>query len=202
MLVKPEKVLKKQNIINEWPDIQKILAAMLVKETTQSVVVKKLCSHKNQSKLKKALWEYNNIHFSIYMLHFIDDPVLRRGVRIALNRGEGYHKLYNGIAKVGGKKFRGMSELEIEIWHQCTRLLTLIIVYYNMYILSQLIEKKLQEGDEKAAALIEKVSPLALRHLNLGGIYHYKDNDGQSINMDAIISAVNEALEEMMDKTK
>jgi hypothetical protein len=71
-----------------------------------------------------------------------------------------------------------------------------------MYILSQLIEKKLQEGDEKAAALIEKVSPLALRHLNLGGIYHYKDNDGQSINMDAIISALNEALEEMMDKTK
>jgi TnpA family transposase len=198
MLIKPEKVLNKQNIIAEWPNIQKILAAMLMKETTQSVVVKKLCSHKSQSKLKKALWEYNNIHFSIYMLQFIDDPILRRGIRIALNRGEGYHKLYNGIAKIGGKKFRGMSELEIEIWHQCTRLLTLIVVYYNMYMLSQLIEKKLQEGDEKAARLIERVSPLALRHLNLGGIYHYEDNDGQSINMEAIVTALNEALEELM----
>jgi TnpA family transposase len=202
MLIKPEKILKKQNIISEWPDIQKILAAMLMKETTQSVVVKKLCSHKNQSKLKKALWEYNNIHFSIYMLRYIDDPILRRGVRIALNRGEGYHKLYNGIAEVGGKKFRGMSELEIEIWHQCTRLLTLIIVYYNTYMLSQLIEKKLQEGDEKAASLIVKVSPLALRHLNLGGIYHYEDNEGQNINVDVMITALNEALDELMSKEK
>jgi TnpA family transposase len=202
ILIKPAKVSNKQNIITEWPNIQKILAAMLIKETTQSVVVKKICSHKNQSKLKKALWEYNNIHFSIYMLRFIDNPALRRGVRIALNRGEGYHKLYNGIAKIGGKKFRGMSELEIEIWHECTRLLTLITVYYNMYILSQLIEKKLQEGDEKAARLIEKVSPLALRHLNFGGIYHYADNEGQNINMEAIVAALNKALVELMDNKK
>jgi hypothetical protein len=136
------------------------------------------------------------------MLRFIDNPVLRRGVRIALNRGEGYHKLYNGISKIGGKKFRGMSELEIEIWHECTRLLTLITVYYNMYILSQLIEKKLQEGDEKAARLIEKVSPLALRHLNFGGIYHYADNEGQNINMEAIVAALNKALVELMDNKK
>ena len=92
-LIKPEKIIKKQNIIDEWPNIQKILAAMLMKETTQSVVVKKLSSHKNQSKLKKVLWEYNNLHFSIYMLNYVDDPVMRRGVRIVLNRGEGYHKV-------------------------------------------------------------------------------------------------------------
>jgi hypothetical protein len=67
-----------------------------------------------------------------------------------------------------------------------------------MYMLSKLIEKKLQEGDEKAARLIEKVSPLALQHLNLGGIYHYEDNAGQSINMEAIVTVLNEALEELM----
>ena len=61
------------------------------------------------------------------------------------------------------------------------------------------LKKKLQDGDEKAASLIDKVSPLALRHINFGGIYQYADHEGQSINMEAMITALNEALEELSD---
>ena len=60
--------------------------------------------------------------------------------------------------------------------------------------------KKLQEGDKKAVRLLEKVSPLATRHLNFCGIYHY-DNEGQGINIDAIVVALNEALEKLMTMT-
>jgi hypothetical protein len=66
-------------------------------------------------------------------------------------------EVHNGITKISGKKFCDMLELKIEIWHQCTQLLTLMVVYCNMYMLSQLIEKKLQKRDEKVALLIEKV---------------------------------------------
>jgi hypothetical protein len=48
--------------------------------------------------------------------------------------------------------------------------------------------------------LLAKVSPLATRHLNLGGIYHYAE--GETINMEAIITALNEALEELMSNKK
>ena len=119
---------------------------------------------------------------------------------LALNRGEAYNKLYNAVANVGGKKFRGSTELEIEIWHQCTRLITLIIIYYNMYLLSRLIDQKLQLEDKQAAGLIERVSPLAIRHLNLGGIYNYADDGKDTIDIDSMINALNEALEELLIK--
>ena len=50
--------------------------------------------------------------------------MLRRAVRIALNGGERHHKQYNAVTKIGGRKFRGASDIEMEIWNQCTRLIT------------------------------------------------------------------------------
>ena len=131
------------------------------------------------------------------MLRYIDDPLLRRAVRIALNRGEGYNKFYNAIAKIGGKKFRGMTDLEINIWHQCTRLITLVIIYYNMYLLSELIERKIAEGDEKSAKLLERISPLAIRHINLGGVYSYTDEADDGIDIDALVDTLDIALGEL-----
>lgn len=200
MLIKPKKKINRQLIEIEHEAMQQVFAAMLMKETTQHVVVKKLACRENTSKLKRAMWEYNRILFSIYMLNYVDDPMLQRAVRIALNKGENYHKLYNAVAKVGGKKFRGMSDVEIEIWHQCTRLLTLIIIYYNVYLLSALVDAKLAEGDEEAAELLSRISPLAIRHLNLGGLYHYADNNENNIDIPGMIAAMNEALEELREK--
>ena len=77
-------------------------------------------------------------------------PNYRKNIRTALNRGEGYHQLLDKITIIGGGDFRGMSELEVEIWNECTRLIALIIIAYNMCILSEFYEIKLQQGDKAA----------------------------------------------------
>ncbi len=196
LLIKPKRQVKKNLILGHWSDMQPILAALLMKETTQNIVVKKLSSKGNQSKLKKAFWEYNNILFSIYMLRYIDEPILRQAVRLSLNRGELFHKLYNAVAKIGGKKFRGMSDLEIAIWHQCTHLITLVIIYYNMYLLSELVERKLAENNKELAKLLERISPLAIRHINLGGVYNYSDDTDEGIDIDSLVNTMDKAIEE------
>ncbi len=199
MLIKPSRCFDRSLITNQWPDMQEVMAAMLMKETSQNVIVKKLASHKYKSKLKRAIWEYNRILFSIYMLRYVDGQALQRSVRIALNRGEGYHKIYNAVSKVGGKKFRGGSDLDVEISHQCTRLITLVIVYYNFHLLAQVIEQKIKAGDEKAAKLLATISTLAKRHINLSGVYHY-DADSSGIDVDAIISTLEEVVAEIIAK--
>lgn len=138
-------------------------------------------------------------YLSIYMLKYVDDPLLQRAVRIVLNTGENYNKLYNGVTKIGGKKFRGMSDIEIDIWHQCTRLITLVILYYNIYLLSTLIDQ--MGDDEEAIKLIMRVSPLALRHINLGGLYYY-GNDNKKIDVEGMVAAMKIALEELREKKK
>jgi TnpA family transposase len=112
-----------------------------MQEATQSTIVKKLSSHARNSKTKRALWEYNNIFMSLYILDFIEDPVLRSSIRRALNRIEAYHQLRRTIAKVHGGKFRGTTALENEVWNQCARLVANCIILYNTLMLSSLIEQ-------------------------------------------------------------
>ena len=67
-LIKPSKTFDRKNIVEQWPEMQRILAAFLMKETTQEMIVKKLSFGKQQNALKKAFWEYNNIFFSMYFI--------------------------------------------------------------------------------------------------------------------------------------
>ncbi len=67
-LVKPARKVNENLIIEEWPNIQHIMASLGQKETTQSSIVRKLSSYARQNKTKKALWELDNICRSIYLL--------------------------------------------------------------------------------------------------------------------------------------
>ncbi|OGT38230.1 MAG: hypothetical protein A3F11_04275 [Gammaproteobacteria bacterium RIFCSPHIGHO2_12_FULL_37_14] len=173
LLIKPSRKANRKLIEDEWPNLQPIFAALMLKETSQSAIVKKLSSHDRKSKTKDALWEYNNILMSIYLLRYIDDPELRQYVRAALNRGEAYHQLRRIIAETNGSEFRGGSDLEIEIWNECGRLLANAIIFYNATLLSGLMALKEQQCDFAAAEFIQKLSPVAIQHINLKGFYEF-----------------------------
>jgi TnpA family transposase len=79
-------------IVEEWPNIQRIMASLAQKDVTQATVVRKRSSYARQNQTKKALWELDNIRRTIYILDFIDDPTLRQSVQKALNRGESYYR--------------------------------------------------------------------------------------------------------------
>ena len=177
-IIKPSKQVRESLIINEWPDIQHILASILQNETDQNVLISKLSSHKYYSKTKEALWEYDSLLKSIYLLNYINDIQIRQGVRKALNRGEGYHQLYNAISYINGGRFRGKTELEIEVWNECTRLIASSIIYYNAYILSLLLN---EPQDEKLLRFITQLSPIAWGHINFLGHYEF---ERQHISLD------------------
>ena len=75
----------------------------------------------------------------MYILEYIDDASLRNYVQRALNRGEAYHQLRRIVASVNVNRFRGGSDSEIDLWNECTRLLTNAIIYFNSLILSKLL---------------------------------------------------------------
>lgn len=56
-------------------------------------------------------------------------------------------------------------ELEIEIWSECTRLISLIIIYYNMNLLSKLYEVALANNDTAAIEYLKHISPVASQHV-------------------------------------
>ena len=90
--------------------------------------MKKLSSYTRKSKTKDALWEYNNILLSIYLLKYIIDLKMRQDVRGVLNRNEAYNQLRATIESTGSSRSRGLLDPRFEIWNECTRLLSNIIL--------------------------------------------------------------------------
>lgn len=191
LLIKPQHQANKKIIKREWDNIQRIIASLLLGETSQHLIVSKLSSHKRKNKTKEALWEYDRILMSIYLLKFINDPVIRKNVRRALNRGEAYHKLRRAIANVHGQKFRGNNTQEIEMWNECARLMANCMIYYNAKLLNSLLEKLQKEGNDKLIEALKYISPVAWININLYGFYIFEEEQPAHIDMAKLAESVN-----------
>jgi TnpA family transposase len=74
-------------------------------------------------------------------------PTMRRNVQRALTQEESYHKLRRASYAYSGR-LRLKTELEQQIWVDCSRLLTNGVIYYNACILSELLERTNWRGDQ------------------------------------------------------
>ncbi len=183
--LKPVRKLREALIVSEWPNIERIQLSLLLKSTTQSVIVSKLSAYQRTNRTKRALWEFDNLIKSLYLLDYIDSAELRRNVQRAVNRGEAYHQLRRAIAYAHGGRFRVRSQLEQEIWNECARLVANAVVYYNTLILSEVLDELQKRGEIAAIEAIKRVSPIGWQHINFYGHYQF-DADFSPIDLAAI----------------
>jgi len=113
--------------------------------------VRKLSAFALKNTTRRALWEYDHILRSLYLLDYIDSAPLRRNVQRALNRGENYHQLRRAVSYANFGKLRFKTEHDQQIWGECARLITNCIIYYNTRLLSDLLDYK--ETEEVARSL-------------------------------------------------
>jgi len=186
VLLKPIRKLNTELIVEEWDNLQRIFVSLALKTTTQSIIVHKLNSYARKNKTCQALWEYDHIISSLYLLDFVDSPLLRKNVQTALNRGESYHQLRRAVSYANFGKLRFRSEEDQQLWHECSRLLTNCIIYYNMTLLSQLWARK--EATQDRTHLVH-ISPVAWQHINFYGRYEFTKAP-EPINVEEIVEAL------------
>lgn len=191
--IKPTKLANRKLIIEEWENIQRIFVSLAIQESTQATIISKLSSHKRYSRIKIALWEYDSILKSIYLLDFIDDEIMRSQIRKALNRVESYHQLRKAIAKVHSGKFRGQTILENEVWNQCSRLLANSIILYNAIILDKLLAECIGQGNIEGINYLNSISPVRWEHINFIGKYVFLQAKS-TINIEDIIAQLQKNL--------
>jgi len=145
-----------------------------MKTTTQSTIIRKLSSYKRNNRVKKAIVEYDNIVQTYHKLHYIDDPMFQKQVNTALNRGEHMNKLRKHLFHADGGKFKVHTVIEQKIWHECNRLLANAIIYYNTWLLSELLAYHEKLDNVLEVDLIKKVSPIAWQHIHIHGRYKFR----------------------------
>ena len=184
MFFKPADKVNIRLIKSQWDNILRIFVSLALKTTTQSTIVRKLSSYSRKNRTKEALWEFNRIIMSVYLLEYVDSADLRRDVQKALNRGESYHSLKSAIFSADKGKFKVKTVLEQEIWSECSRLLCSAVIYYNSYILSELM-KDLPENER---AFFSKISPAAWNHINIYGRYVFSSSN--ELDIDSIVRSL------------
>ena len=124
-----------------------------MKNTSQSVIVKKLSSHNRVNDLQAALADYNDIVRSIFLLDYLHDRSFRQNIQTALNRGEDLHRLRKNVAHAHDGKFQVHTRHEQLIWSECARLICNIIIYYNTFCCHNFwknISKKMMRSETAA----------------------------------------------------
>jgi len=185
-MLKPIRKIDADLIVDEWDNIQRINVSLALKTTTQSIIIGKLSTYARKNKTKRALWEYDNIIKSLYLLDYVDLPALRSNVQQALNRGENYHQLHRAISFANFGKLRFRTEYEQQIWNECGRLIANCIIYYNAAILSNLLSHKEKTGNIQEIEQLKRIAPVAWQHINIHGRYEF-NKPSENINIDTIV---------------
>jgi TnpA family transposase len=190
-LLQPAGQIDRQAIVaDDNTDIDRIIATLGLKEASQSALIRKLCALSQHNPTRKAIFEFDKLVRSIYTLNYFRDAQLQRDVHRSQNRLEAYHQLRSAIAQVGGRKqLAGRTDLEMAISNQCARLIANVIIAYNSVVLSKLLERYQATGNQKAIQRLQKISPVAWRHIHLLGRYMFRDR-GQPIDLDALLADV------------
>jgi len=186
LTLRPAHKVNTELIVEEWDNILRILVSLARKTTTQSIIVSKLSSYARRNKTRRALWEYDAILRSLYLLDYIDSLPLRQHVQHALNRGENYHQLRRAVSYANFGKLRFKSEEEQQIWSECSRLLTNCIIYYNATVLSALLAHKEGLGDAAGVEALTHIALVAWQHVNLHGRHEFTKRP-QPIDLAALV---------------
>jgi TnpA family transposase len=189
LMLRPIRKLNTELIVAEWDNLLRIFASLALKTTTQNIIVRKLNAYARRNKTQQALWEYDNIVRSLYLLEYIDSPPLRQNVQRALNRGENYHQLRRAVAYANFGKLRFKTEDEQLLWSECSRLITNCIIYYNATILSRLLAQHETAGNAASIVELSQISPVAWQHINLYGRYEFTHAPAP-IDVDTMVAAM------------
>ncbi|RZF23723.1 Tn3 family transposase [Paraburkholderia sp. UYCP14C] len=177
-LIKPVGQIDRGLICDDPSIIEQIIASLSVKEISQQALVRKLCALSPHHRTRKAVFEFDKLVRSVYTLRYLRDPQLQRNVHRSQNRIEAYHALRGFIAEVGGKKHLiGKTDHDIAISNECGRLLANIVTAFNSVLLSTLLERYQREGNQKALAMLKKISPVAWQHIHFLGHYVFRNEN-------------------------
>lgn len=188
-ILSPMKKINRELILSEEKNIKRVIASIMLKNSTVSTIVKKLNSYQKSNKTMKALIEYDKICRSIHILDFIDSLKLRQSTQTSLNRVEAYHQLKRAVFYANFGRIRAKIQSEQTIYQECNRLICSAIIFYNSYILSEFLKQKTEMGETEQIEAIKRISPVAWTHVNLYGKFDFSKEEKvfEGLNIEEIL---------------
>jgi TnpA family transposase len=174
--IRPAGYLDADLVLQHWDDTLRMIASIKLKEVTASDLFRRLNSYSKQHTLYQALKAFGQILKSLFILRYLDDPVLRQAIEKQLDRIEHVHRFTRAVSVGNPREFLQAEKHELELAEACKRLVKNCIICWNYLYLSQ----KLAERDDAASRdtflrAVANGSAVSWQHINLLGEYDFSD---------------------------
>ena len=142
-----------------------------------SELIRTLQRGSKRSLLAQALGELGRIPKTLHLLTFIDDPCYRRDILTQLNRGEGRHRLsrkcFHGQRGELRQRYRQGQEDQLG----ALGLVVNALVLWNTRYMDAALNHLRSQGTDTKPEDVARLSPLADKHFNVVGRYHFTVTD-------------------------
>jgi TnpA family transposase len=169
--------LNSKLIAQNWDDFLRVAGSIKMGKVSASELIRTLQRGSKRSLLARALGELGRIPKTLHLLTFIDDPCYRRDILTQLNRGEGRHRLSR-------KCFHGQRGELRQRYHEgqedqlgALGLVVNALVLWNTRYMDAALNHLRSQGTETKSEDIARLSPLADKHFNVLGRYHFTVTD-------------------------
>lgn len=163
-------------IRDNWSDLLHLAASLNERVVAPSSILKKLSASPRASQLARALRDLGRLERTLFMIEWYSDPALRRRCQGGLNKGEAAHKLKRAVFFHERGEIRDRSFDSQAFRASGLNLVVSAIVYWNTVYLARCVTQLRMDGVDIPDELLKHVSPISWEHINLTGIYTWRDD--------------------------
>ena len=162
-------------IEQQFDEILRLASSIKQGSVTASLILRKLSAYPRQNSLAMALRELGRIERTLFMLHWLRDPALRRRVNAGLNKGEARNALtraifLNRLGELRDRSFENQRYRASGLNLAATAITLWNTVYLERAIKALGVDKTIDES------LLPHLSPLSWEHIHLTGDYTWHTN--------------------------
>jgi TnpA family transposase len=155
------------------PDMIRVALSIKAGKITPSTILRKLGTYSRKNKLYQAFQELGRVIRTHFLLHYLGDPELRSTIQSATNKSEAF----NGFAKWAFFGGEGVITHNRRIeQRKCVKFNHLVancLIFYNVHVMSEVLEQLNQEGAELDEQAVGALSPYLRQHINRFGEYQF-----------------------------
>ena len=164
-------------IEEHWDETLCLAASIKAGTVIASTMLNKLAGYPRQNPVARALREIGRVERTLFLLHWMDDPELRRRTSANLNKGEARDALaravfFNRLGELRDRTFENQR-------HRASRLnlVASAIILWNAVYLGRAVDHLRHHGGEVPDQLLAHVAPLGWEHVSLTSDYLWGDID-------------------------
>jgi TnpA family transposase len=171
--------IDQQLILDCWDDMLRVVGSLKRGWITASLLLGKLQSLPEPSRLLQAFQEYGRLVKTIFILRYLNSEDYRRRINRQLNRGESIHSLRRFLMFAHQGELRKHQAEELENQSSCLTLVTNSIILWNTIYMAAILDDLRQTGYPVNEEDVAHLSPARFEHINPYGKYRFNVAENQ-----------------------